>query len=234
MSIQENLESLREEIEKHAAVFGHKPEDITLCAATKTVDSDRIREAIQAGLTDCGENRVQELEAKMKEGAYEGARVHMIGRLQSNKIRKLTEGISLVQSVDRKRLIKEMERIGKRDDAHFDILLQVSIAGEEQKGGCPPDQVIPLIEYVEGLERVKIHGLMCVPPYSDDPEEVRPYFKKMREMFDKIKGTEYNNTKMEILSMGMTHDYKTALEEGATMVRLGTAIFGARDYDKEK
>lgn len=228
MSVEENLEGIREEIERHAAVFGHKPEEVTLCAVTKTVETARIREAIACGVTDCGENRVQELEQKQAEGAYEGARLHMIGQLQSNKVRKLTSGLALIQSVDRQSLIQEMERIGDRDQADFKILLEVSIAGEEQKGGCPPDQIPELLDYVEELQHVQVQGLMCVAPARENPEEVRPYFTKMRKLFEKYAKIEYNNSKMEILSMGMSHDYRVALEEGANMIRLGTAIFGGR------
>lgn len=226
---KEVLGEINESIAKHARLFGHNPEDVTLVAVTKTVEEERIRQAIAAGVTDIGENRVQEL--IRKHDAFEGARLHLIGQLQKNKVRTLPEDLLLIHSVDRKSLIDELERIGKRDSRTFNCLLQVNVAGEIQKGGMEPDEVFPTLEYVESLERVRVSGLMQIAPFAEDPEDVRKYFRTMRKLFEKAGEFGYNNSKMLHLSMGMSHDYRIALEEGANMVRIGSAIFGERHYN---
>ncbi|MGE9994627.1 YggS family pyridoxal phosphate-dependent enzyme [Peptoniphilaceae bacterium SGI.137] len=224
--IQNRIEQIQIEIEKHAAIFGHRPEDVTLVAVTKTVEEERIREAISCGIRNVGENRVQEL--NRKRDAFIGADIHMIGRLQKNKVRQLTESIALIQSIDSIDLLKEMERIGERDHCHFTGLVEINIAGELQKGGVAPENLKELLDYAEDLKRVHLRGLMTVAPNLKDSEETRPYFIKMRKIFENIGSMRYNNTQMNILSMGMSHDYQVALEEGANMVRIGSAIFGER------
>ncbi|MDD7592949.1 MAG: YggS family pyridoxal phosphate-dependent enzyme [Peptoniphilaceae bacterium] len=227
MGLRENVEQVRTRLEKAAARFGHKPQDVTLVAVTKTVEADVIREAIALGLTDIGENRVQEMSRKRE--AYAGARLHMIGQLQSNKVRQLPPEVVLVQSVDRLSLLNEMERIGARDGRDFLALIEIAIAGEAQKGGCAVEALPELLEAVEEMQHVRVNGLMCVAPAASDPEDVRPYFRKMRSLFDKTAAIGYNKTQMNVLSMGMTHDFEVALEEGSNMVRIGTALFGSRN-----
>lgn len=226
MGLKENFEEVRERINRAAAKFGHRPEDITLIAVTKTVEEDRIREAIQLGMKDMGENRVQEMLRKQE--ALQGARLHMIGQLQRNKVRQLPDSVVLVQSVDRLSLLEELERIGIRDDRFFEALLEVSIAGEEQKGGCPVEEIPSLLDAAEAMTHVRCRGFMTVAPVVEHPEESRIYFKKMRTLFEKNRTIGYNRNQLDILSMGMSHDFEVALEEGATMVRIGTALFGKR------
>lgn len=226
MGLKEHWEEVNENIEEAARRFGHQREDITLVAVTKTVEADVIREAIALGMRDVGENRVQEM--LRKADAYAGARLHMIGQLQSNKVRQLPHEVVLVQSVDRLSLLKEMERIGARDGRDFEALVEIAIAGETQKGGCAISDLPRLLDAVEEMEHVRVEGLMCVAPAADDPETVRPYFRQMRSLFEKTATIGYNRTQMNVLSMGMTHDYQVALEEGSNMVRIGTALFGSR------
>lgn len=226
MGLKENWQGIRNRMDVAAARFGHRPKEITLIAVTKTVEEERIQEAIALGLVDVGENRVQEMLRKKE--AFSGSRLHMIGQLQKNKVRQLPDNVVLVQSVDRLSLLKEMERIGIRDDRHFEALIEVSAAGEEQKGGCPVEEVIPLLDAAEEMQHVRFRGLMTVAPAVTDPEDVRFVFKKMRALFEKCRSIGYNRNQLDILSMGMSHDFEVALEEGATMVRIGTALFGKR------
>lgn len=230
MSVKENLDEIQDRVIRSAEKFGHSWEDIHLVAVTKFVDEDRIRQALDWGVKEVGENQVQEIERKME--IFQGAQVHMIGQLQSNKVRKLTDGVALIQSIDRKSLLKEINRIGQRENMIFKGLIQVNNAKEEGKGGVYKEDLPELLDYVETLDHVQIEGLMNIAPFLDDPEEVRPYFRDMRNLFEKISQISYNQIKMNILSMGMTHDYEVALEEGANMVRIGRAIFGERDYSK--
>ncbi|MDY3052301.1 MAG: YggS family pyridoxal phosphate-dependent enzyme [Ndongobacter sp.] len=228
MDLRKNIDLIRQKIEKSAAVFGHAPSDITLVAVTKTVEVPLIQEALANGITHVGENRVQELIRKQQ--AFQGAQVHMIGRLQSNKIRQLPGRVSLVQSVDRQSLLQEMERIGERENFVFRCLLEMNLAQEESKGGMPEEELLPTLEAVEACSWVRVRGLMTVAPAAQNPEEVRWVFQKMRKLFDKAAKLGYNNSNMEILSMGMSNDFGVALEEGSTMVRIGSAIFGQRIY----
>lgn len=228
MDLRENMDRIRRKIETRAAVFGHSPSDITLVAVTKTVEEPLIREALANGITHVGENRVQELIRKQQ--IFQDAQIHMIGRLQSNKIRQLPGRVSLVQSVDRQSLLQEMERIGERERFVFRCLLELNLAQEESKGGMPEEELLPILEAVEECSWVRVRGLMTVAPAAQNPEEVRWVFQKMRKLFDKAAKLGYNNSKMEILSMGMSNDFGVALEEGSTMVRIGSAIFGQRIY----
>lgn len=225
MHIEENLSFLMDRIDRAAARSGRNRDAISLVAVSKTVDAERIQSAISLGLHDFGENRVQEM--RRKETVFQGQRLHMIGQLQTNKVRQLPSSVVLIQSIDRLSLIQELERIGARDHRSFTGLIEVGMAGETQKGGCAPEAVEELLEAVEACEHLRIEGLMTVAPQGD-AEEVRPIFTKMRELFEKLKSIGYNKTQMEILSMGMTHDFEVAIEEGATMIRVGTGLFGAR------
>lgn len=228
MTIAHNLERIEKRIASSCAVYGHAREDITLVAVTKTVEEDRIREAIRCGVKHVGENRVQEMLSKYD--SYEGADVHLIGQLQSNKVRNLPGKVSLIHSVDRLSLLKELERIGKREEFVFQCLIELNIAEEASKAGASIEDLDRLLDYVETCEFVKVRGLMTIAPFVDDPETIRPVFRTMREIFDKLSKVGYNNSKMDFLSMGMSGDYAVALEEGSNMIRIGSAIFGERIY----
>jgi len=212
----------------HAQRFGHTREQITLVGVTKFVDEAPIRSAIRSGLCHVGENQVQEI--LRKRDWFEGADVHMIGRLQTNKVRKLPADIALIQSVDRIGLADEIERQGALQGRIFRGLIQVNIAEEPQKGGVLIESLEDLIDRIEALEHLRIEGLMCTAPNCEDPESVRPIFREMRKLFERLEKIGYNNVKMNVLSMGMSHDFGVALEEGATMVRIGSALFGNRIY----
>lgn len=225
-SIAQNLEQINEKIEQHARIFGHRREEVTLMAVTKTVDEDRIREAIEAGIRVVGENRVQEV--LRKESAFSGAELHLIGQLQSNKVRLLPRRVACIQSLDRLSLLRELERIGGREQFTFHTLVEINAGAEEQKGGILPSALEELLDAVEECRFVKVQGLMAVVPQCENIEDTRPYFRKVYNLFEKYKKIVYNNSKFEILSMGMSNDYTVALEEGSTMVRIGSAIFGKR------
>lgn len=230
MSVIENLDQIREKIEFYGGKFGHKKEEITLVGVTKFVDEEKIRQAIQNGLTDIGENRVQEI--VRKEPMFDGANIHMIGQLQTNKVHKLPKSVKLIQSIDRPSLLEKLEAAGEKEDFIYHGLIQVNPAGEIQKGGVSPEDLPALLDFAQALSHVRIEGLMMVAPFSENLEEIRPFFRKMRKLFEKIGNRSYNQITMNILSMGMSHDYTVALEEGSNMIRVGSAIFGARDYSK--
>ncbi|MBW2980927.1 YggS family pyridoxal phosphate-dependent enzyme [Candidatus Woesearchaeota archaeon] len=215
MSIKENIEKIKSEL----------PKGITLVAATKTRSVSEIKEAIGAGIGIIGENYVQEAEPKYNELKGK-VKIHGIGHLQTNKIRKAVEIFDMIETVDSVKVAKEID---KRTDKVMPILIEVNIAKESSKTGVMPEESIKLISEISKLKKIKIKGLMTMAPYFDDPEKDRPYFKEMKRLFDKIKSMNISNVDMEILSMGMSDSYKIAIEEGATMVRIGTKIFGIRE-----
>ena len=176
MSIQEHVNAVKEQIAAAARAAGRDPEEITLCAATKVQTDGAIREAIAAGITVCGENRVQELTAHLAAGAYAGAQVHFIGHLQTNKVKQVVGKVSLIHSVDSQHLLQAIETQAARQDLVQDILLEVNIAGEESKGGCTPEQARELARLTQELEHVRLRGLMAIPPISPEPGANRPYF----------------------------------------------------------
>lgn len=225
MSIAENIEAIR------LAIAGVCPEGgITLVAASKMNDAARVREAIAAGVDACGENKVQEFLEKDALGAYEGAPKHFIGHLQRNKVNKIVGRVDLIQSVDSEELLRLIHRRAQALGIVQDILIEISIAGEEQKSGIAPDQLPGLLEYASQLPGLRVRGLMCVPPIQENSGESRLYFAQMKQLFVDNSGKKYDNVFMDFLSMGMTDDYLDAIREGANMVRIGSAIFGARDY----
>jgi pyridoxal phosphate enzyme (YggS family) len=192
--------------------------------------ADKVKEAVLAGVDACGENRVQELLEKYSQGAYEGAPLHFIGTLQKNKVKYLVGKVSLIHSVDSFSLLQEIEKQAAKRDLVQDVLLEINIAGENSKSGMEASRLPEILEMAAPLEHVRILGLMAIPPICSDPEENRPYFAKMRQLFVDNAGKKYDNSLMKCLSMGMSSDFETAITEGATMVRVGTAIFGRRDY----
>jgi pyridoxal phosphate enzyme (YggS family) len=230
MEITENVIAVKERIAKAAALCGRDPSEIALVAASKMNSADKVKEAVLAGVDACGENRVQELLEKYEQGAYEGAPLHFIGTLQKNKVKYLVGKVSLIHSVDSFSLLQEIEKQAARRDLVQDVLLEINIAGEDSKSGMEASRLPEILEMAASLEHIRILGLMAIPPICSDPEENRPYFAKMRQLFVDNAGKKYDNSLMKCLSMGMSSDFETAITEGATMVRVGTAIFGRRDY----
>lgn len=220
--LTENLAEVRKKITEAARRANRDPEEITLIAVSKTHPAEIIREAIAAGINTFGENKVQEAEAKIPEVGRETAEWHLIGHLQSNKARKAVRLFDVVHTLDSVELAERLERICIEENRAFlRVLIQVDLAGEETKSGIAENDLPELVEYLKSCERLKFEGFMVLPPFFDDAEKTRPYFVKLREIRDKfLPGGE--------LSMGMTNDFEVAIEEGATMVRVGTAIFGER------
>ena len=229
MSIQEHVNAVKAKIAAAALAAGREAGEITLCAATKVQSDDTIRQAIAAGITVCGENRVQELTAHLAADAYQGAQVHFIGHLQTNKVKQVVGKVALIHSVDSQRLLLAIDTQAGKQDLVQDILLEVNIAGEESKGGCTPQEAHQLAALAQELEHVRLRGLMAIPPISAEPGANRPYFAAMRQLFVDIKeNLPHNQSNMDCLSMGMSGDYPDAIAEGATLVRVGTALFGPR------
>lgn len=229
MELREHIQRVQERVAQAAIAAGRRPEEITLCAATKVQTDDTIRAAIAAGITVCGENRVQELTAHLAADAYRGAQVHFIGHLQTNKVKQVVGKVDLIHSVDSERLLRAIDAQAAKQDLVQDILLEVNIAGEESKGGCTPEEARQLAQLTRELEHVRLRGLMAIPPISPEPGANRPFFAAMRQLFVDIKANMGDNQcNMDCLSMGMSGDYPDAIAEGATLVRVGTALFGPR------
>ena len=227
--MMQHIRTVQARIEAAALAVGRDPGEITLCAATKVQTDDTIRAAIAAGIRVCGENRVQELTAHLAADAYAGARVHFIGHLQTNKVKRVVGKVDLIHSVDSERLLRAIDAQADKLGVRQDILLEVNIAGEESKGGCLPGDVPALAELACELEHLRLRGLMAIPPISPEPGANRPYFAAMRQLFVDIKEKMSDNqTDMDCLSMGMSGDFEDAIREGATLVRVGTALFGPR------
>ena len=232
MSIRENVAAIRAKMDAAALAAGRDPKEVLLLAATKMNDADRVREAVAAGVDACGENRVQELVQKQPLGAYEGRPVHFIGHLQTNKVNKVVGKVDLIQSVDRPELLDAVNKAALRLGIRQDILFEVNVGREPQKGGFLPEQVPALAAHMEDWPGVRLCGLMAIPPISVEKGDNCKYFAEMRNLFVDIKGKKYDNVSMVCLSMGMTDDFEDAIAEGSTMIRVGTAIFGARNYTK--
>ena len=229
MTMQQRIESVRQRIAQAALAAGRDPGEITLCAATKVQTDDTIREAIAAGITVCGENRVQELTARLAANAYEGAQVHFIGHLQTNKVNKVVGKVDLIHSVDSERLLRAIDRQADKLGLVQDVLLEVNVAGELSKGGCTPDEAWELAQLAQSLEHVRLRGLMAIPPIAQKPGDNTPYFSIMKKLYVDIKEKiAHNQDDMDCLSMGMSGDYEDAIAQGATLVRVGTALFGPR------
>ncbi len=208
---------------------GRSPGEVTLVAVTKTRTIDEIRAVVDAGVLDLGENYVQEMEEKAEVLAGLPVRWHAIGHLQTNKVRKIAPFVSLVHSVDSLRVAEELEKRARAAQRQVPFLLQVNVAGEESKFGVAPEEAPPLAEQLAKLEHARLVGLMTMPPYCEDPEVNRPYFVRLRQLRDQLIDSGVPADTLRHLSMGMTCDFEVAIEEGATLVRVGTAIFGPRD-----
>ena len=232
MSVYENVKAIRTQIREAALAAGRDPDSITLCAATKMNDTDKVRQAIAAGVDCCGENRVQELVAKQAENAYDGAPVHFIGHLQTNKVRQVVGKVDLIQSVDSVRLLDAINNEAIKQGIVQDILLEVNIGQEESKSGFPPEEVGSICERMSEYSNIFVKGLMTVPPFSQDSAKNRKIFQEMYNLSVDIMTKKYDNVRVDILSMGMSGDFRDAIACGATMIRVGTAIFGVRDYTR--
>lgn len=229
MSIAENIAQVKARIAAAAREAGRDPGSVTLVAATKVQTSDTIRQAIAGGVTCCGENRVQELTGHLEDNAYEGAQVHFIGHLQTNKVKYVVGRVDLIHSVDSPRLLEAIDQRAAKLDVVQDILIEVNIGGEQSKGGCPPDQVPELARLAGQAQHIRLRGLMCIPPVAARPEDNRVFFTQMAQLFVDIT-TQMGDNKNDIdcLSMGMSDDFEEAVRRGATHVRVGTALFGRR------
>ena len=230
MSIAENVAKILSGIEKAAIAAGRDPKEITLCAATKMNDAARVREAIAAGVRCCGENRVQELTQKLSDNAYEGADIHFIGHLQTNKVKQVVGKVSLIQSVDSLRLLDAIAKEAAKQGIRQDILLEINIGQEESKSGLDRNEIYQMLEKVAATPSVRVRGLMAIPPICQNPGDNNKFFEEMCNLSVDITKKKYDNVCMEILSMGMSDDYADAIAHGSTMIRVGTAIFGARNY----
>ena len=234
MSIAENVAKIKQDIIDAAIAAGRDPKQILLCAATKMNDADAVRQAIAAGVDCCGENRVQELTAKLADNAYEGAPVHFIGHLQTNKVKQVVGKVDLIQSVDSMRLLEAIDKEAAKQGIVQDILLEVNIGSEESKSGFDADELLTSLEKVAAFANIRVRGLMAIPPICHISGENRKFFQKMCKLSVDITTKKYDNVRVDILSMGMSGDYQDAIACGSTMIRVGTAIFGARDYSQKR
>ena len=232
--LRERLDVVRRRIEECARRNGRDPAEITLVAVSKTHPPVLLQRAIEAGVSDLGENRVQEADAKINEVGRRRVRWHLIGHLQANKARRAVALFDVIHSVDSMQLARRLDRLCEEDGrAELPVLIQVDLAGEEDKSGVDEDDLPELVSVVTACEHLRLTGLMTLPPFFEEAELVRPYFRRLRELRDAL------NSRMDFaggrgeLSMGMSHDYEVAIEEGATMVRIGTAIFGARRRERD-
>ena len=231
MSIAENIAQVRANIAAAAREAGRDPEEITLVGASKMNDAAACREAIAAGIDVLGENRVQEMTQKLGEHAYDGAPLHFIGHLQRNKVKQVVGKAALIQSIGSAELLAEVDRQAEKLGIVQDILLEVNIGGEEAKSGFAPGAVEQAAAQAKTLAHVRVRGLMTIPPADATREENMAYFEKVRALYVDISRKMYDNG-LEYLSMGMSGDFADAIRAGANMVRVGSAIFGARDYSK--
>ena len=229
MSLQENIQTVQEKIAAAAREVGRDPAEITLVAATKVQTSDTIRQAIAAGVTICGENRVQEMTAHLADDAYAGAALHFIGHLQTNKVKQVVGRVDLIESVGSEHLLDAIEAQAAKLDLVQDILLEINIGGEESKSGISPEELPALAQKAMDCPHVCLRGIMAIPPVAAGEEGNRPFFAKMHQLFVDIREQmKDNETAINCLSMGMSGDFEDAVREGATLVRVGTALFGPR------
>ena len=229
MSIQSNITEIRSRIAAACAECGRDPKEITLVGASKMNDAAACREAIAAGIDVLGENRVQEMTEKLSQNAYDGAPLHFIGHLQRNKVKQVVGKAALIQSVGSLPLLEAIEKEAEKQGIVQDILLEVNIGGEEAKSGFTPGELEDAAKAAQAMEHIRVHGLMTIPPADCSREENIHYFQEVRALYVDINEKLFHN-KLECLSMGMSGDFEDAIRNGATMVRVGTAIFGARHY----
>lgn len=230
MTIADRVARIRAEMTQAALAAGRDPREIRLCAATKMNDAEAVRQAIAAGVDCCGENRVQELVAKQAENAYEGAQVHFIGRLQTNKVRQVVGKVDLIQSVDRLNLIEALQKEAARQGIVQDILLECNIAAEESKAGFSPAELWEILPKMVNYGNLRVRGLMAIPPVSHFEGENYKFFQEMLQLSVDISEKKYDNINADFLSMGMSDDFREAIAAGSNLIRVGTAIFGPRNY----
>ena len=230
--IRENVQRVREQMAEAARAAGRDPAEIRLSAATNMNDAEAVRQAVEAGVDCCGENRVQELVQKLPQGAYDGVPLHFIGHLQTNKVRQVVGVVDVIESVDRLELLDCIQKEAAKKGLVQDIFLEVNIGGEASKSGFTVEEAREMAAKMGRYPALRLRGLMAIPPISEKPGDNRRYFAEMRNLFVDISGKTYDNVSMDCLSMGMSDDFPDAIAEGSTMVRVGTAIFGPRNYAK--
>lgn len=230
MYIKENIADVRKQIQQTCGKIGKKTDEIQLIAVTKTVDATKINEAIKEGIDHIGENKVQEIREKYV--SLPNVNYHMIGHLQTNKVKYIIDKVKLIHSVDRISLAEEINKRAKKHNIIMDTLVQVNVAKEDTKFGLECEEVYDFLDRIQSLENIRVKGLMTIAPYEENVEAVREYFKELKEMFEEIKNKNFSDTEMKYLSMGMTNDFRVAIEEGSNMIRVGTGIFGRRNYNK--
>ena len=230
MTIAENVALVRRNMDEAAQKAGRDPKEILLLSATKMNDADRVREAIRAGVDLCGENRVQEMLEKQAQGAYEGAPLHFIGHLQKNKVKQVVGLAELIHGVDSPALLETISRVAESRGLVQDVLLEVNIGAEESKSGFAPEELPAALEAASRLPNLRVRGLMAIPPICAAPEENRPFFLRMKQLFIDNGEKKYDNVSMDFLSMGMSGDYTEAIACGANLIRVGSGIFGPRHY----
>ncbi|MBN2897199.1 MAG: YggS family pyridoxal phosphate-dependent enzyme [Clostridia bacterium] len=226
-----NLEEINANIERACARAGRSRDEVTLIGVTKTIDEPAINASIQYGVTDIAENKVQEITRKY-DNIHKGVKWHLIGHLQTNKVKYIIDKVDLIHSLDSFKLAEEIDKRAAQHGKVMEVLIQINVVDEESKFGIPRSEVMSLLEEVSKLQHIKVAGLMNIAPFYDDPEMARRDFKVMKQLFDTLKDTTFDNVEMKYLSMGMTGDYEVAVEEGANLLRVGTGIYGARDYSK--
>ena len=230
MSIKENIDNIMKRVIKASERAGRDYKDITVIAVSKTVDSERAKEAFESGIVNLGENRVQELVNKYEQLSDLEIKWHMIGHLQKNKVKYIIDKVQLIHSVESDSLAAEINKKAEQQGLVSEVLIELNIGEEESKFGVSEENVYEFVKVLEKYENIKIMGLMTVAPYAENPEDVRWIFKKMKEIYVNISNMNLCNFDMKYLSMGMTNDFEIAIEEGANIIRVGTAVFGARDY----
>lgn len=228
MMVAENIKNIRENVAKACFRIGRDPQSVELIAVSKTFGTEKILEACTAGQLDFGENYVQELTEKRNALTAQPIRWHFIGHLQSNKVKYIADWIHLIHSVDSEGLAAEIDKRAQKSNRAIDALIEVNTSEEATKFGVKPEQAIDLIRFVNGMQHIHLKGLMTIGPFTDAKDESRAAFKVLKNIFDTANSRSILRQPMTILSMGMTHDYEIAIEEGSTMIRIGTAIFGAR------
>lgn len=227
--IAENYKQVKENIAQACRAVGRNPEEVTLIAVSKTKPVEMLQQAYDAGGRCFGENKVQEIMDKYP-CLPEDIKWHMIGHLQRNKVKYIVDKVAMIHSVDSLRLAEAIEQEAKKQNVKVPVLIEVNVAGEESKFGLKPEEVLPFLETVSNFEHLQVKGLMTIAPYVENPEENRQIFRQLKKISVDIDQKNINNINMSVLSMGMTGDYQVAVQEGATMVRVGTGIFGDRDY----
>lgn len=227
--ISENINAIRERISRACVRAGRKPSEVTLVAVAKTFPVAAVREALQAGVTDIGENYVQEAIRKRGELEREHVQWHFIGHLQKNKVKSIAAWVHMIHAVDSSPLLREIDRRASQVGRVIECLIEVNTTGEATKHGIPPSQVVETAKNLAGYDNVRLVGLMTIGPFLPDPEGSRPMFRRLRQLKEEIASIAQGNIVMQHLSMGMTGDFEVAIEEGATLIRIGTAIFGARN-----